>query len=151
MLNVIEKVLMLQDVDVLSNMTSEQLSFIAAIAEEISLGPNQEIYREGDPPDGLYVVVSGSVSMLRGKDEIDRINPTGALGVWALFDDNPRLTTARTVVESHLLFVQREQFYEVLSDHVDIVERILKQMVQRLRRLATALDHNHALSDSRYR
>jgi CRP-like cAMP-binding protein len=151
MLNVIEKVLMLQDVDVLSNMTSEQLSFVAAITEEISLGPNQEIYREGDPPDGLYVVVSGSVSMLRGKDEIDRINPTGALGVWALFDDNPRLTTARTVVESHLLFVQREQFYEVLSDHVDIVERILKQMVQRLRRLATALDHNHALSDSRYR
>ncbi len=148
MLNVVEKVLLLQDVDVLSNMTSEQLSFVAAITQEIFLEPDQVIYREEDPPDGLYVVISGSVCMLRGRNEIDRIKPNGAFGVWALFDDDPRLTTAKTVVESQLLFVPREQFYDVLSDHVDIVERILKQLVQRLRRLATALDNNHALSDS---
>jgi CRP-like cAMP-binding protein len=151
MLNVIEKVLILQDVDVLSNMTSEQLSFIAAIAEEISLGPNQEIYREGDPPDGLYVVISGSVAMFRGETEIDRIKPAGALGVWALFDDIPMLTTAKTVVESKLLFVPREHFYNVLSDHVDIVERIFKQLAERVRKLATKMDSNHEISDPGHR
>jgi CRP/FNR family transcriptional regulator, cyclic AMP receptor protein len=148
MMTIIEKVLLLQTVDVLSGMTSEQLSFIAAIAQEISAQPNWTIYREGDSPDGIYVVISGSVRMQRGKDEIDRIMPNGAFGVWALFDNEPRLTTASTIEESQLLFVSRERFYDVLSDHVDIVEGILKQLAQRLRRLASTVDKDHAIPDS---
>jgi CRP/FNR family transcriptional regulator, cyclic AMP receptor protein len=148
MMTIIEKVLLLQTVDVLSGMTSEQLSFIAAIAQEISAQPNWTIYREGDSPDGIYVVISGSVRMQRGKDEIDRIMPNGAFGVWALFDTEPRLTTASTIEESQLLFVSRERFYDVLSDHVDIVEGILKQLAQRLRRLASTVDKDHAIPDS---
>ncbi|MBP1609854.1 MAG: cyclic nucleotide-binding protein [Acidobacteria bacterium] len=148
MMTIIEKVLLLQDVDVLSGMTSEQLSFVAAIAQETSVQPDWVIYREGVPPDGLYVVVSGSVRMQRGKEEIDRIMPNGAFGIWALFDNEPRLTTAIAAEESRLLFVSRERFFDVLSDHVDIVEGILKQLAQRLRRLASAVDKNYALSDS---
>jgi len=148
MMTIIEKVLMLQNVDVLSGMSSEQLSFVAAIARETSVQPDYTIYREGDSPDGLYVVVSGVVRMQRGKDEIDRIRPNGAFGVWALFDNEPRLTTAIAAEESQLLFVSRERFFDVLSDHVDIVEGIFKQLAQRLRRLASTVDKDHAISDS---
>ena len=104
------------------------------------MGAARTLYRENDAPDGLYVVVSGSVTMRRGSEQIDRIGPSGSFGVWALFDDQPRLTTAETLESSHLLFVSRDDFYEVLSDHVDIVGSLFKHLVQRLRRLATAAE-----------
>jgi CRP-like cAMP-binding protein len=78
--------------------------------------------------------------MLRGTEEIDRIGSNGSFGVWALFDDEPRLTTAKTVEESRLLFVSKDDFYDVLSDHVDIVEGLFKHLVKRLRRLASVVE-----------
>ncbi len=140
MLTILEKVLLLQNVDLLSLVPSEQLSYLAGIAAEIDVPPGGKLYSEGDAPDGLYVVISGSVLMRRGSDEIDRIAPNGAFGVWALFDDEPRLTTAESAAETRLLFVPRDDFYDVLSDHVEITEALFKHLVQRLRRIAAVVE-----------
>jgi CRP-like cAMP-binding protein len=140
MLTNLEKVLLLQTVDLFSRVASEQLSFLAAIAEEVTVPKGRRLYAEGDPPDGLYIVISGSVLMRRSRQEIDRVMPNGTFGVWALFDDEPRLTAAECVEESRLLFVPREDFYDVLSDHVEIVEGLFKHLVLRLRKLAAAVE-----------
>jgi CRP/FNR family transcriptional regulator len=116
------------------------LSFIAAIAEEVSVEAGTVLYRENDPPDGLYVVVSGLVAAGRGQEALDRIGPNGSFGVWALFDDQPRLTKAEAVESSRLLFVRRDEFYDVLADHVEIAQALFKQLVNRLRRLTTAVE-----------
>ena len=140
MLTNLEKVLLLQNVDSFSQVTLEQLSYLAAIAQEITVPPGEQLYREGDSPDGLYIVVSGSVLMRHSLQDIDRIMPNDAFGVWALFDDEPRLTTAETVEETRLLFVPREEFYSVLSDHVDIVAGLFKHLAQRLRKLTILVE-----------
>jgi len=61
--------------------------------------------------------------------------------VGAFFDDAPRLTAAVVIEPSRLLFVSRDDFYDVLTDHVEIVQNILKQLVQRLRRLTVAVEY----------
>ena len=71
---------------------------------------------------------------------IDRIGAGGSFGVWALFDDEPRMTGAAATESSRLLFVPRDEFYDVLSDHVDIAQGIFKQLVQRVRRLAAVAE-----------
>ena len=139
-MTIIERVLLLQGIDLFADVTTEQLSFLATIAEELTFDPGKIIYSEGDAPDGLYAVISGDVEMKRGETSIDTIRVNGAFGVWALFDDEPRLTTAQAQDEVQVLFVSRDAFYEMLSDHVDIVEGLFKQLVQRLRRLASALE-----------
>lgn len=139
-MTVIEKVLLLQAVDLFASVTVEQLSFLAAIAEEETIEADKVLYREKDPPDGLYVVVSGDIRISRGGETIEQIGPNTPFGVWALFDDQPRLTQATSTTETCLLFVPREEFYDVLSDHVDIVQGIFKQLVRRMRRLATVLE-----------
>jgi len=144
MLTIIEKVLLLQNVEVFSDVASEQLSFIAAIAQEVTAGAGELIFREGDAPDGLYVVIAGSVRLLRGDGELARYGPNQAFGVWALFDDAPRMISATAAEESHLLFIARNEFYDVLSDHMEIVEELFKRFVQRLRRLAGAIDPKSA-------
>ena len=137
---IIERVLLLQGIDLFADVTTEQLSFLAAIAEEMTFDPGRVIYNEGDAPDGLYAVISGAVRMKRNGEGIDTIGTNGAFGVWALFDDEPRLTTAEAKEESQVLFVSREAFYDLLSDNVDIVEGLFKQLVQRLRRLAQSVE-----------
>ena len=139
-MTIIERVLLLQGIDLFADVTTEQLSFLATIAEELTFDPGKIIYSEGDAPDGLYAVISGGVEMKRGETSIDTIRVNGAFGVWALFDDEPRLTTAQTQDEVQALFISRDAFYEMLSDHVDIAEGLFKQLVQRLRRLASALE-----------
>ena len=139
-MTIIERVLLLQGIDVFSDVRTEQLSYLAAIAEEIPYDSGKVIYRESDPPDGLYAVISGAVEMKRAGRQIDTVGANGAFGVWALFDDEPRLTSAQAVEESLVLFVSRGAFYELLSDHVDIVEGLFKQLVHRLRRLAATVE-----------
>jgi len=136
-MTIIERVLLLQGVDLLSLVNSEQLSYIAMIGEEVTVEPGTVLFREGDPPTGLYVVISGAITVSRGKNVIQRIGLNGSLGVWGLFDDQPQIATATAEEPTRLFYVSRTGFYEVLSNHVDIVQSIFKQLVGRLRRLAT--------------
>ena len=139
-MTIIERVLLLQRIEIFGSVTTEQLSYIAMISEEITAQAGTVLYRENDPPDGLYIVISGTIAAGRGGEVLDRIRADGAFGVWALFDDGLRLTSAQADEDSRLLFVPREQFYEVLSNHVDIVQGIFKYLVQRLHQLATIVE-----------
>ena len=57
MLTVIEKVIFLQNVDVFSDVSTEQLAYLAAIVEEVSLPTGETIYKEQDPSDALYLAL----------------------------------------------------------------------------------------------
>jgi CRP-like cAMP-binding protein len=139
-MTIVERVLLLQRVELFAGVTTEQLSYIATIAEEVTVRAGKVLYRENDPPDGLYVVISGTVAAYRGGEIVARIRTDGSFGVWALFDDTARLTSAEADEDSRLLFVPREPFYEVLSNHVDIVQGLFKQLVRRLHELATIVE-----------
>jgi CRP-like cAMP-binding protein len=56
-------------------------------------------------------------------------------GAWALFDDEPRVATATTLEDTRLLQIDKEDFIDLLADHVEITQSILKVMVRRLRKL----------------
>jgi CRP/FNR family transcriptional regulator, cyclic AMP receptor protein len=139
-MTIIERVLLLQNIELFDEVTTEQLSYIAAIGKEMDVAEKTVLYRENDPSDGLYVVISGAIEAKRGEDTIDRIGPNDSFGIWAFFDDQPRLTSATAVEPSRVLFVSREDFYDVLADHIDIIQNIMKQLVQRLRRLTAGVE-----------
>jgi CRP-like cAMP-binding protein len=138
MLTVIEKVKLLLDVDILAQSTSEELAYIAAIAEEEELPPGAVIFRTGDLPDAMFIVLSGRIQMVRGgSDGIElEVGPGEAIGAWALFDDQPRALTAKTLDTCRLLRIDREEFFDVLSDHLGITQGIFKTLVRRIRALA---------------
>ena len=135
-LTVIEKALKLQTVDVLERCSSEDLAQVAQIAQEQVLEADTPIYAEGDAPEALFVVISGTVKLQRGKEEIGSVKAGEAFGSWALFDEAPRVASASTTEPTTLLKVDREEFLELLADRVDIVQAVFRAMVARLRQLA---------------
>jgi CRP-like cAMP-binding protein len=135
MLTLIEKVILLQDIDIFVNTSTEDLSYIASITEELEKEEGEVIYSEGDISDSMYLVIEGQVRLERAGREIMIAKNNDAFGSWALFDDEPRVATARTLEKSHLLRLDKEDFYDLLADHSRITQGILKTFSTRLRRL----------------
>ena len=136
MLTTIEKVIFLQNIDVFEQVPTEQLAEVASIAEEVSIMEGDVIYRENDASDALYLVLEGQIRMHRGDDEIAVVGAKEAFGTWALFDSTPRVVTATALTDAHVLRVEREEFVDLLADHVQIAQGVLQTVAGRLRRLA---------------
>ena len=135
MLTVVEKVIFLQNVDVFSEIATEQLSYLAAIAEEETYAKDEVIYKFEEPSDALYVVLDGRVRLHRGGDEITVASRNDSFGTWALFDEQPRVATATPIEDCRVLRIDREDFIDLLTDHAAITEGVLKTLVGRLRGL----------------
>ena len=125
----------LQDVDVFSAVSTEQLSHLAVIAEEVTFSEGDVIFKETDPSDSMYLVLDGAVRLHRGEMEVTVAKENDVFGTWALFDDDPRVVTATTTQAAHVLRIEKEDFIDLLADHVQITQGVLKGMVQRLRSL----------------
>ena len=135
MLTTIEKVIALQDVDIFSEVSSEELSYLAAIVSEVQHPDGDAIYHEKDAADSMYLVVEGQVRLHRNGMEITVAKTGEAFGTWALFDDEPRVPAATAVGESRVLRLDKEDFIDMLADNVEITQGVLKALVNRVRGL----------------
>ncbi len=135
MLTVIEKVIFLQNVDVFLEVPTEQLSYLAAIAEEITSIKGDDIYKVEDLSDAMYLVLEGKVKLHRDDEEVTVAGEKEVFGTWALFDEELRIVTATAIEDSKLLRIDREDFYDLLADNVQITQGILKTLVKRMRHL----------------
>ncbi|MCC7537595.1 MAG: Crp/Fnr family transcriptional regulator [Deltaproteobacteria bacterium] len=133
MTTVVEKVILLSAVDVFTEVPSESLAFVAAIAEELDLPAGHRIYGETDASDAMYVVLDGRVRLERDGREVTTAATNEAFGTWALFDDEPRLVAAVTMEPTRVLRVGRDAFYDVLADNVEVTRGVLKALARRLR------------------
>lgn len=137
MLTRVEKVIFLQDVDIFKYTSTEDLAHIAAITDEVDFKEGNPIFKEGEFPDAMYVVIEGKIRLSRDDQEVMTAQKKDAFGTWALFDDEPRVATAISLEDSRLLKIDKEDFFDLLADHVEITQSILKVMVKRLRKLMT--------------
>ena len=140
MLTIVEKVIFLQDVSEFEYATTEDLAHIAAITEEVSVNENDILYKEGGVSDSMYIVIEGCVRLDRNGAEIMTAKHNDVVGAWALFDDEPRVVTATAIEETLLLKIEKEDFYDLLSDHTNITQGILKSIARRMRGLMKKVD-----------
>jgi CRP/FNR family transcriptional regulator/CRP/FNR family cyclic AMP-dependent transcriptional regulator len=134
-LTTVEKVLFLQGIEVFEHLETEDLAHIAAVTELETFEAGHTVYREGELSDSMYIVVEGSVRLTRGGEEVMTASEREAFGTWALFDDELRVATATTADPSALLRLDKEDFLDLLADHVQITQGIFKGLVNRLRNL----------------
>ena len=135
-LSPIEKVLCLQGVDVFKHATTEMLTYISSIAEEVTVAPQSVIFSEQEMSDAMYVVVTGHVRLEKEGKEILVAGPAQSFGTWALFDNAPRLMTAVAVEDTVLLKIVSDTFYEFLADHEEVTPAIFKAVIERVKALA---------------
>ncbi|HSB12811.1 MAG TPA: cyclic nucleotide-binding domain-containing protein [Bryobacteraceae bacterium] len=134
-LNIVEKVIALEAVELLQSLTPEQLSRIAAIAKEVQYLPDKVILQNEQPMDALYVILDGAVELSRAGQRLHVARQNEVLGAWALFDEEPMPVIARTLEDTKLLRIGRDDFYDLLSDNLEIAASIFSTLVKRFRKL----------------
>lgn len=135
-LNIVEKVIALEGVELFGSLSPEQLARIATIAREVRYPPQKEIIEPSKPVDALFVIVDGAVELSRKGEALTVARQNEVLGAWALFDESdPMSVMARTVEDTRLLRIGRDDFYDLLSDNSEITAAIFSTLVKRFRKL----------------
>lgn len=133
MLSTVEKVLFLKSVDLFSKIPGEDLTQVAGIASEVSFEQNELIFQEGEMGDSLYLIVDGSVRVHNQGKEITRLNEKQAFGEMAILDNEPRSASVTAVTDVACLKIDRQDFYEVMFEKVEIAYGIIRVLTGRLR------------------
>jgi hypothetical protein len=134
-MDLIEKVFLLQKIDLLQDARSSHLALLASIAEEVEVDARTVLIRQDEPTDALYVVIDGAVELEGVADQSLRAGEGRAFGTWALIDEAPSLVTATACEPSRLLRITRSDFYDLLADHSELALGLLQGLARRVRTL----------------
>ncbi len=138
-MDLLEKVFLLQNVDLLRGARSADLAVLASIADVVEAEADRKLIEKGEPTEALYIVIDGAVE-LRGVGEGSLVASDGTpFGTWALIDQEPSLISARTLQPTRLLCISRRDFHDLLADHAEMALELLQGLARRVRTLvATA-------------
>jgi CRP-like cAMP-binding protein len=122
----IEKVVFLESVVLFSHCTADELIRIAAIAGERRFGSGDVLYRANAPADSLYCVVNGEVAVEGPEGEPRAVGPTGPIGVREILTGRLRQGTATATVDTLVLAIDAEAFFDLLSHNIEIVKSLFR-------------------------
>jgi CRP-like cAMP-binding protein len=136
-LTTIEKIIFLKSVDIFEHATIEQLGRIAGLTEEARFESGQTIFKEGDPGDALYLVLSGRVLIERNGVTIREIEERDAFGTLEVLDFHPRAATAKAAGQVRALKLDGRQFHDLLALDIEMVESVFRMLCGHIRKILT--------------
>ncbi len=125
----------LRTVPLFRNLPDDKLAWLSEHADKVRLDAGSVIARQGDPPDGFYVVMEGETEWTRrvGHDDVF----VATLGEGSIFAelilvlDAPYPTTGRAVTDVGLLKLDAQTFWEMLRICPEVLRGILATSVER--------------------
>ena len=129
----IEKVITLKSVDLFTRTPDDVLAQLAVELEAIEVGPGQTIIRKGEMGDSLYIIASGSVRVHDGETTIATLREREIFGELAVLDPEPRSASVTALSPVTLYRLDRDDLFELLPDHIEIVRGIFHVLCSRLR------------------
>ena len=133
MYSTLEKTIFMKGVDLFRDISGEEVSHVAQIAEEIEYGSEQTIFDEGDVGDSMFIIVDGAVRIHKGDKELAVLSKGKFVGEMALLDQEPRSASVTSTEETTLLEINGEDFYDLMASRMEIMQGIVKILTQRLR------------------
>ncbi len=91
------------------------------------------VYREGDPPRYMYVVLKGAVELSSKDKLIETIHEGKAFGMLGLVDEKPRTSTARAKEDCELALLDQKKFRFMVDETPNFVWLVLNEFASRLR------------------
>lgn len=134
-LNLVERVIALEGVDLLRGLSPDQLSRVAVIATQEHAARGAVILDSDQPLDAMYVILDGSVALIQEETQIDVARQNDVLGSWALLDSSPLPVTARALEDTVFLKIARDDFFDLLADNMEIASAMFSTLARRFRAL----------------
>jgi len=138
-LKLLEDVIFLKKTALFSSMETGDLRAIAAIAEEVAFKTEEEIVKENDVGDSMYIIKKGSVVIEKAISEKERVTLAefsrgDCFGEMALFDAELRSASVHAKEPCFLLYIKSDDLNDLLLSYPTIAIEFLKTFVKRLRK-----------------
>jgi CRP/FNR family transcriptional regulator len=122
------------------------LSQIRQIAIDKFYDKGKTIFLESDDCNGFYIVVAGKVKIYKvsfeGKEQILHIyGPGNPFGEVPVFSGQKFPANAETLLKSHLLFIPRQAFVDLISEHPLLALNMLAILSMRLRQFTVQIEN----------
>jgi CRP-like cAMP-binding protein len=132
----------LKAMDLCRTLSGAELDAITAIVETRKVAAGEDLFREGDPGDGLFLVISGEINVTKrapgGEHLLARLGPGGVLGEMSLVTADPRSATGRAFVDTRVIHMPADRFRGLLAADSVAAHKIVAAIAEVLaRRLAT--------------
>jgi signal transduction histidine kinase len=121
-----------------AQLKAPEMALLQAAAQEKKFSVDEEIFKEGDTGDGVYVVKSGlvQISGLVGKDVrhvFSRVKPGDVFGEMAVLENKPRSASAAAALDSIVYFIPREAMLRLVETSPQLSLGLLREISHRLR------------------
>lgn len=137
------KFALLRNIAIFASVSEQALEIIHSDTREVTVGPGDYFFQQGDHGKFMYVLISGHVRVhLRWRDrdvQIGRIGPGGCFGEIALIDSSPRSASvqAETDCTAIAIAISNRDLYRLkridIEQYVIVQENISLELCERLR------------------
>jgi CRP-like cAMP-binding protein len=125
-------------------LTAGEIDAIAAVSESLTVAAGSELFREGDPGDGLYLVVWGEIDIAKrtpaGERSLARLGAGGVLGEMSLLTDEPRSATGRALADAAVLRLPAARFRALLAEGSSAALKIVGGIAEMLAHRVAAMN-----------
>lgn len=133
MLLTIEKVLLLKKVPMFALTPDNSLAGVASELGDMRVDAGKTIMTQHEIGSTMYVVAEGQVAIEINGNEVARLGPGEVVGELAALDPEPRTATVRAVTDCHLLYLDRELLFELMSERLDVAQGVVRFLIRRYR------------------
>ncbi len=142
-------------IGIFSSLCDEDLFKIKEFTHQNFYKRRQIIFHEGNSCQGFYVLRSGRVKLIKshstGRQQIVKlVSPAGIMGEVAAFENTPYVFTAEAMEDSHICFINKEEFFRFIRERPEIALRMISMLSRELRIARTQM-MDIALMDARGR
>lgn len=135
----LERVLLLREVPIFTDLSLEELKQVAGIASEQWYPDSTTIFHQGDRGDRMFIIVNGQVQVVRtanGRDQmLAQRGPGEFVGEMAILESAPRSATLVTQGEVRVLAIEGETFKQILRERPEVSLAVLRSVSRRLREM----------------
>jgi signal transduction histidine kinase len=131
-------VIELESVNLFRDLKRDDLKALHSIIQARRFAASCEIFREGDPGDGVYFVKDGLVEISgfispNARRAFSRLGSGEIFGEMAVIEHCPRSATATALKDTELYFVPRDEMLDLLRSSPGLAFNLLQEISHRLR------------------
>jgi signal transduction histidine kinase len=140
----------IRGVPIFAGLSDEEAGELWASARQIHVAPGECVIREGTSGDTLYIILSGSLEVLKreGEREITLATraPGEVIGEMSLLQAAPRTASVRALTRSSLLAIGPDAFRQLLARRPGAAATLLRTVAARLRSTESSLVQSDKLA-----
>ena len=134
----------LKNIEFFKALNDDEIELLDQACVLESYEANQVVIREGDIKEKFYIILEGSVAIIKGQQDngqstLAELSQGDLFGELSFIDDHPRSATAQTTQKSSLLTIEKDRFMALLAESAAISFAIMKWMAAMIRKF----NHHH--------